>query len=332
VASRTFGRAREARDFLAAIRLKRQANEVPDVSKSGRTMGQLWEHFAKTYRGKPSTFASYESRWTRHIEPSLGRRPVGKLRRTELQAFYADVEERTSLDTRRKVQQIVHKMLAVAVDAEWITRSPADGIEMPQAEPDREPRVLTDAEVDALANAVPPRYRALVYMLAETGARPGEVLALRMRNLNGTVRIAEAMAEVRGHKITGTPKTKGSARTVPISPRLREALRDHMDAGYANRFDRDSYVFTTTTGKQVGQSNLRQRILQPAAESIGLEGFVPYDLRHTAISLWLTRGLTPWEVSKMVGHSTVAMIEQRYGHLYEHALQEKIDRLGAFEA
>lgn len=39
------------------------------------------------------------------------------------------------------------------------------------------------------------------------------------------------------------------------------------------------------------------------------------------------RGLSPWDVSQMVGHSKVTMIEQRYGHLYEHALQEKIDRL-----
>lgn len=60
---------------------------------------------------------------------------------------------------------------------------------------------------------------------------------------------------------------------------------------------------------------------------MGIEGFTTYDLRHTSISLWLMRGLTPWEVARMVGHTTVAMIEQRYGHLYEHALQAKIDRL-----
>jgi integrase len=53
-----------------------------------------------------------------------------------------------------------------------------------------------------------------------------------------------------------------------------------------------------------------------------------HDLRHTAISLWLTRGLTPFEVSKMVGHSDLKMIEKRYGHLYESELQKKIDRLG----
>ena len=83
-------------------------------------------------------------------------------------------------------------------------------------------------------------------------------------------------------------------------------------------------MFTGSRGAQIGQANLRKRILQPAAERVGIEGFTTYDLRHTAISLWLMRGLSPWESPRMVGHTTVGMIEQRYGHLYEHALQAEI--------
>lgn len=121
-------------------------------------------------------------------------------------------------------------------------------------------------------------------MLADTGARPGELIALRVKNLNGSVRIAETTVEVGGRKITGTPKTKGSIRNVPISPRLRTALRDHYDAAFANRFDPESYVFTSEQGTQVSQSNLRNRVLVPAAEKVGIEGFTTYDLRHTAMS------------------------------------------------
>ena len=77
--------------------------------------------------------------------------------------------------------------------------------------------MLTDDEVERLADEVPPRYRALVLMLTETGARPGEAIALRVKNLNGSVRIAEATVEVRGKKITGTPKTKAASAT-SLSP------------------------------------------------------------------------------------------------------------------
>ena len=208
VTSKTFPRIGQAQDYLADIRIRRATNTLPDVSKGARTMTDLWDHVAKTYRGKPSTFASYEHRWRNHVLPALGRRRLDSLRRSDIETFYAEVEADTSLDTRRKVQQVVHKMLAVAVRSEWIVRNPADGIPMPQAEVRREVRVLTDDELERLADEVPPRYRALVYMLADTGARPGEVI-LRVKNLNGSVRIAEATVEVKGKKITGSPKTQG---------------------------------------------------------------------------------------------------------------------------
>ena len=334
VTSRTFPRIGEAQTFLAEKRMQRRTNTLPDVSKGARTMTDLWEHFAKTKeaRGgdkiKPSTFATYEHRWRNHIQPVFGSRRLDSLSRSGIKEFYTDLEARASRDTRRKVQQVLHKLLAVAVDDEWLTRNPADGIAMPGAKVQREPRILTDEEVNKLAGEVPARFRALVLMLAETGARPGEITALRVKNLNGSVRIMESTTEVGGRKITGSPKTKGSIRNVPISPRLRAALRDHYDVGYANRFDPEAYVFTSEEGKQVSQSNLRNRVLVPAAERVGIEGFTTYDLRHTACSLWMQRGLSPFEVSKMVGHMTVAMIEQRYGHLYEGELQKKIDRLG----
>jgi hypothetical protein len=105
----------QVQTFLAEKRQQRLKNTLPDVSKGARTMTDLWEHVAKTYRGKPSTFASYEHRWRNHVQPALGRRRLDSLLRSDIEALYADVEARTSLDTRRKVQQIVHKMLAVAV-------------------------------------------------------------------------------------------------------------------------------------------------------------------------------------------------------------------------
>ncbi len=78
----------------------------------------------------------------------------------------------------------------------------------------------------------------------------------------------------------------------------------------------------------VSQTNFRKRVYQPAAIRAKVKPTpTVHDLRHTAISLWLARGLTPWEVSKMVGHADLDMIQRRYGHLYVDALQQKIDAL-----
>jgi integrase len=244
VTSRTFPRIGQAQDFLADMRIRRATNTLPDVSKGARTMTDLWEHFEKTYRGKPSTFASYAHRWRNHIQPAFGKSRLDSLRRSGIEEFYEALEARTryspegAADTPQDACRGNPGGVAV--------RNPADGIPMPEAAPEREPRVLTEDEITRLVDAVPPRYRALVLTLADTGARPGELIALRVKNLDGSIRIVETTTEVHGKgQVTGTPKTRNSMRTVPMTPRLRAAVRDHFDAGYANRFDPESYVFPT---------------------------------------------------------------------------------------
>jgi integrase len=329
VTSRTFDRKADAVAFVANSRTNtREGAAVVDLSKSKKTVTDAWEHLVSTWRKKPSTLASYEARWSKHIGPALGDRRLSQVQRSELEDFYADVEKRTSLDTRRKVQQIVHKVFAVALRSGWTLRNPADAIEMPGAVVKREPQALTEDQVAKVASEVPERYHALVWTLAETGMRVGEAVALSVRNLNGTIRVVENAPEIAGRREVGTPKTEGSERNVPISPKLRAILAEHLNL-YANRFDPDSLVFTGERGAPVSQANFRKRVFQPAAVRVGLDP-VPtvHDLRHTGISLWLQRGLTPFEVAKMVGHTDLRMIEKRYGHLYVDALQKKIDALG----
>jgi integrase len=335
VTSKTFDCLEDAKAHQDEHAGRRRTGELLDASKARKTAGELWAYFSQTRetRGgraiKPSTFASYEARWTKHIQPRFERQRVGEIRREDVKRFLVDLQGRTSLDTRRKVQQVLHKLFAVAVQEGWLTRNPADGIGMPGANVERQPQALTDEQVAKIAAGVPQRYRALVWTLAETGMRIGEATALRVKNLNGSIRVVENAPEVGGVKVIGTPKTEQSERVVPISPRLRPILSEHVSL-YANRFDSESLVFTAELGGPVSQSNFRKRVFQPAAERAGiLPAPTVHELRHTAISLWLTRGLTPFEVSKMVGHTDLKMIEKRYGHLYESELQKKIDRIGA---
>ncbi len=207
VTSKTFNRLKDARDYLGDTRLRRRAGTLPHTSKTSRTVQVFWEHFERRHRSgvSPSTWASYEHRFRNNIGPALGDRKIGSLNRSDIEDFYTAVQAQTSLDTRRKVQQVLHLVLHAAVEAEWIPKNPSDRIRMPGAVVQREPRALTEAEVEKLANEVPSRYPALVWTFAETGVRPGELLALRVKNLNGQIRIVEATVEVGGRRITRHP-------------------------------------------------------------------------------------------------------------------------------
>jgi integrase len=334
VTGKTFPNVKLAQAFLHDVHVKKATGSLPDTSKARQTVDDLWAYFERTSRAKPSTMAWYESRWRVHVAPALGSRRVGDIRPSELAEFYADLERRTSLSTRRGVQQLVHKLFAVAAspEAEWIVRNPADGIRMPAAQP-REARFLTEEEVAHIADEVPPTYHALVWTLAVAGLRIGEACALRRKNLNGSIRVVENSVEVRGVKTLGTPKTQGSERVVPIPPFLRRMLTEHLQT-FGNIFDPQSFVFTTQNGSQVSQNNFRKKVFQPAAMRAGVldsDGKPPtvHDLRHAAAAIALKHGLTPYEVAKMLGHTDTKMVERIYGHLYESAFQAKVDALDA---
>lgn len=326
VTSKTFPTMKLALAAQADLRVKRASGSLPDVTTARKTVAELWVHFQKTSRARPATMAWYESRWANHVEPMLSARRVATIRRSELETFFADIESAKSLATRRAVQQLVHKLFAVAVRSEWILHNPADGIEMPAAQT-REARFLDEAEVARIAKEVPPRYRALVWTLAVAGLRIGEATALRVKNLNGNIRVVENAPEVGGRKLMGLPKTNGSKRVVPIPPLLHKMLSEHMQK-FGNASEPKSFVFTTEHGAQVGQNNFRKRVFQPAAVRANVNPTpTVHDLRHTAASLALKHGLTPYEVAKMLGHADTKMVERTYGHLYETAFQAKVDAL-----
>jgi integrase len=331
VTSQTFSSWKEAVAKRDQTGHQRATGNLPDVSKGRKTVSELWEHLRATSRAKPSTMAWYEARYSKHVGPALGSRRIDSLSRSELQEFLAGIEARTSIPTRRAVQQLIHKLFAVAVQSEWLLRNPADGIEMPGAQ-EREPRFLSVEELAKVAAEVPPRYAALVWTLGRTGLRIGEAVALKVKNLNGSIRVRENAPEVGGKRTLGSTKTKESERNVPISEHLRGQLRAHLDF-FGTPADPESLVFSTEQGRPVSQSNFRRRVFQPAAERAGVSPApTVHDLRHTAISLMLMGGMQPFEVSKIVGHVDTAMIQRRYGHLYESHVQAQVDKLDALFA
>ena len=224
VTSTTFPRIRDAQALKNSMGDRRAARDLPDVSKSKKTLTDAWDHMVATGRQKPSTLASYRARWITHIDPVLGGRLLFSIRRPELEAFYSQVEAKTSLDTRRKVQQIIHTLFAVAVRAEWIGRNPADGIEMPGAvtRVDSRERFLSIEQVEKIVAEVEDRYKAFAWTLALGGLRPGEAIALRLRDVNGTITSNKARPRTASRTSRCTPRRRRDARTpTPVTPVTR---------------------------------------------------------------------------------------------------------------
>jgi integrase len=185
---------------------------------------------------------------------------------------------------------------------------------------------LQPPEIMHLADAITPAYRTLVLCAAYTGLRAGEMGALRVGHLDllhGSVDVRESLADVNGKLVFGPTKTY-SQRTVRLQRFLCEALVDLV----ATR-RRDDLVFTGPTGAALRHNLFYARHFKPAVLRAGLPPALRFhDLRHTAAALLIAEGAHPKAIMERLGHSSIEVTLDRYGHLFpglDESLADKLD-------
>jgi integrase len=329
VRTRSFTSSADARRFSRDVEGRKDRGAYIDPKAGEIELRDLVAHYVSTADLRPTTKAKYETLCRLYLTDGIGGQKINTVTKGDVRTFYADLREQgRGTATIEAVARLLHRVLEVAVDEDRIGRNPAHGVRVAPAER-RPARFLSEAEVAAIADGVPPRYRALVWTLALGGLRIGEASALRVRHVDlkaGTILVEESSPEVAGRKVTG-PTKSGKARTVDIPVELRKMLTDHLDA-YGNRFAPESYVFTGPEGGQVRQNGFRQRVFQPAAERAGITPIpTVHDLRHTAASFMARAGFTLLEAASQLGHTTTVMTA-RYSHVFPEHRQEKAARLG----
>lgn len=241
--------------------------------------------------------------------------------------------------TVHKAYQVMSKLMKAAVLAGLISRNPCTDVPLPKDDRD-ERRFLTPDELvrlEAAMHATDERYALIVPFLADTGLRIGEAAALRYRDLDipaGTIFITQNLVEVNGSRaVIGAPKTRAGKRTVPT-------LTDEVGARISARalalgHGPDDYVWGGPRGGPLRPNNFRRRIWKPAVRLAGLQDPqpTPHSLRHTAITLWISAGVTNrLKLARWAGHESVAMIDKVYGHLLPDDSAEERRTLSALRA
>jgi len=277
---------------------------------------------------KPKTRAGYVSLLKTRVLPQWGTVPLSRITYGGVSAWVSQmVAEGLSASRTRQAYHLLSGLLDDAVKDSRLVRNPASGVDLPRLvlQPRR---YLTHGQVTELADASG-EYRALVLVLAYCGIRWGEAAALkvgRVDPLRGRLDIVEAVTDVNGRMVFGSPKTH-QHRSVPVPRFLRDELAVVM-AGKAA----DDLVFTSPAGAVLRVQNFRRRSFDRATSSVGLDGLVPHELRHTAASLAIASGASVKAVPKMLGHASAALTLDRYGHLFGDELDTVAERLDVARA
>jgi integrase len=320
--SKTFQRKIDAERFLTSMEASKLRGDWIDPAAGRMTLSAFSaEWMATVVHLRPTTRYRYESLLRVHIAPALGNLSLSTIRPLDVQSFVSKLRDQgLSGTTVRHAYVLLAEILNAAQRDGRIARNPATGV-VPPPRRRQEQRFLNAAEVWDLAEAVEPRYRALVLTGVYGALRWGELAGLkvsRLRLLERRIDVVEGVSEVGGRLIWGPPKT--GTRTVSIPAPLAEEIALHLSAFPP---DGERLVFTSPGGGLLRYANFYRRVWQPAVEKTDLAPLRPHDLRHTAVALAIQAGAHPKEIQELCGHASITTTLNTYGHLFD-SLQDRL--------
>ena len=274
-------------------------------------------------RVRPST-------WTRRVEalrallvasPELAARRLDRLTAAELEDAVAALAARAPRQAQLGLATL-RQALRNARDRRQPVSEALLAVTAPRYD-EREPRFLSWAEVETLASWMPEHSKRLVLVAALTGARQGELLALRDVDVDLERQTMTIVASA-GDGTRARTKTRASRRTVDLGGHAATLVREQLVARPPTP---TGLMFPAPRGDSWRRDNYMARVFRPAARRARLDGLTFHDLRHTHVSLMIAAHVDPVTIARQLGHRNARLIWERYAHLYDGAGRQAADAL-----
>jgi integrase len=308
---RQAGRFKHKSEARRAIRL---ASGRPADEPADSTLADFFALWPQRFPRAPRTEQTNLHRIRRYILPYLpseGRISLRSLRRSMLRDVQAELlSQGLSKRTIDHAFASLSTMLNDAAEDELIEANPARGFRVrasdPRLAPSRSGRVRRAVPIDEIHTfmaAVPRRYRAVCWAPVLTGARPGELFAMRREDMDRPLEMiylhqtADRYGRIAGGlKSTHHVPPKEARGRWTLFPRPLIELCDELPSALSG------WLFTSPRGKVWAQRNFYRDVWDPAREASGTD-FTLYDLRHTFSSRLIGASIPLPEVAAWMGHS-----------------------------
>lgn len=311
--AQTFTRKADAERHIAVAEGAKLAGTYVDRTNT-ITVAEYAKQWAATRPHRQSTAERIGYVIGKHIDgTSLGAKRLSGVRPSEVQAWVSDRAKVLAPGTVRLMVSVLRSVFTAAVQDRLIASSPAARLSLPRSERKRIVP-LTVAQVLALAEATPARCRAMVITQAGLGLRIGELMALRVQDVDFLRRtVAIEWQTTPDGKQRVPPKTPRSRRTVPLPSIVAEALAAHIAAFPPTE---DGSLFTTLHGLPWRHEYYGSRVFGPTVRRAKLPtGTTSHDLRHHYASVLLAAGESVVAVAERLGHENAQLVLTTYGHL-----------------
>jgi integrase len=307
--------------------LRRQLRLGVDLTAPPRTLAAWlaeWLQDVKAHDDtRPSTLRRYREVVDHHLIPTLGNVMLDKLTARQVQRFLTSLKAKAAPATIVKVHGVLRVALSDAERMDLVPRNVAKAAKPPSLSRS-ERRALTYEEAGALLSAIAgDRLEPLFVVLLATGLRRGEVLGLRWADIDldaEVLHVRQTLQRVNGCLTIVPPKTHRSARPLPVSKLAAGALtqqrarqeEERLRAGEA--WHDLGFAFASVIGTPMEPRNVNRRFEQLRSRA-GLSWLRLHDLRHAFATFLLDDGVELRTVMELLGHSTIRLTADTYGHV-----------------
>ncbi len=334
---RYFNTEGEAADALNEMLYELRHGTI--ITEKDQTVKQHFEHWLEVHKSKIrfSSYLRYRVTLDKHIFPALGHLSLQQLSARDIDTLYVrKLEEGLAPATIEVIHRVIKMALKQAVRWRLITRNVCEDVTPPRETQSHERQIVTPEQAQQLlAAAKGHRLEAMITLTLATGMRRGELLALKWQDIEFKQKRLHVRRSANrllgGYRVTD-PKTARGKRMITLPQFVIEALGQHrirqleakLKAG--PKWEEHDLVFCNMYGRFLNTSNL-QVLFSTLLKQAGLPHMRLHDLRHSAATILLAMGVPIKVVQELLGHSSITITLNVYGHVLSSMQQEAMDKL-----
>jgi integrase len=317
-----------------------------------QTFGEYLSYWLETYKLNLGirTYETYSMIIDVHLKPALGNIPLAKLLPAHIQQYYTEALANGRKDNKKTVgrgltgctvlkhHRLIREALHHAVKWELLLRNPAEAVQAPKRERVKI-ETLTRPEIDAMPRATKDTYLYMpTFLSSGTTMRLGEVLGLPWTDVNlkgeAYLSVTQTLKETKDGRLHfGPPKSKSSRRRIDLSPEVVVELKAHKKSQAAEKlaagpaYQDHGLVCCLQDGRPIPPFNAGSYWRDVAKRVLGRDAHF-HMLRHTAATMMLEQGEPIKRVSEMLGHASIALTGDTYGHVTPAGRKHAANTLG----
>lgn len=319
--SKQFARKKDAESWLTtALWQLSQGTHTPDsISISVKKAGEQWVERARREGLEPTTIASYGQHVRLHIEPLCGDMKLSQLTRPIVEGYRDQLVDKLSRPMAIRVLRSLTSIIAEAQRRGQVAQNVAHAVRVKRMKREESkapipPKSSLKSLLSAAQASEDRQAGPLVMLAIYAGLRASELRGLSWRqiDLKGQAVTVDQRADAKG--VIGAPKSAAGRRTIPLPASTIKALKEWKLACKPSDLN---LVFPSIAGKAMSHRYMSLNVLGPILKGAKATGLTLHDLRHAAASLWIEQRVEPKRVQTWLGHHSILVTFDTYGHLFE---------------